>query len=176
MDFNEIWEDVSNSKTSTINNENNTNNINIDIVNQIVYINKNNYSEYFTSSGNSNVNIQEYRLEENITISENIFIRLYDGVIFNGQGNIITINNSSFLGLFYLSGGTIMNLNIQKGSSKLVKGNGIGWLVRINSKGKIMNCSCVMNVAHNVAYYSAERGNKLTGMTYLDRIDYIVMK
>jgi hypothetical protein len=169
MDIDDIWEDLTNVQVHKHNTE-------IGVNNSIIYINSTNYLDYFTTNGMCNTGIKEFRLEENISIDNNLYIKLYDDVIFNGQGNIIKINSSSFLGLFYLCSGSILNLNIQKGSSKLVKGNGVGWLVRTNSKGKIMNCSCVMDVVHNLAYYSAERGSKLTSMTYLDRIDYIVMK
>jgi hypothetical protein len=176
MNVNEIW-DYSYGATS---NSKVFNNVNLNIaqdIQEIIYINNSNYLEYFTNTGSSvNYNIKEFRLEESISIDKNLFIKLNNDVIFNGQGNTIKINNGEFLGLFYLTGGTVMNLNIQKGSSKLVKGSGVGWLLRSSSNGKLINCSCIINAPNNLAYYSAERGSKLTNITYLDRIDYLVIK
>jgi hypothetical protein len=174
MNDNDIWEYSYNNKGI---NESYNPIVNIDDIEEtIVYINNINYLEYFTNNGNIRSNIKELRLNESICVDKNIFIKLNNDVIFNGQGNIIKINNNEFLGLFYLNGGSIMNLNIEKGSSKLVKGSGIGWLLRSNCNGKLINCSCITNAPNNVAYYSAERGSKLTNMTYLDRIDYVVIK
>ena len=178
MNVNDIWDYSYGASTNATVFKNP--NVSNDIVKElptIIYINNNNYLEYFTTTGSSlNSNIKELRLEETISIDKNLFIKLNNDVVFNGQGNTIKINNGEFLGLFYLIGGTVMNLNIGKGSSKLVKGSGVGWLLRSSSNGKLINCSCIINAPNNIAYYSAERGSKLTNMTYLDRIDYLVIR